>query len=394
MHLGPLASLKVLDFSTLLPGPYASLLLADLGAEVLRVESPTRPDLVRALEPRDGGQSAAHSYLNRSKRSLTLDLKRPGAADLVKRLVQRYDIVLEQFRPGVMERLGVGYAALRAANPRVIFCSITGYGQDGPYRDRPGHDINYLALAGVADNCRRRGARPSPLGVQVADVAGGSLHAVIGLLAAVVQRERSGSGQQVDISMTDCAFALQALDNPAWLAGGVAPEVEGGWLNGGTHYDYYPTRDGRLFAVGSLEPQFRDRLCAVLGIGELAGWADSSDAEVRARFKQRVADAFHARDFAELGAAFADAEACVEPVLTLPEASAHPQLRARGMVVEVPRDGSGSQAQPACALKFSAAAPSYRHTGRAPGADNAEVLAELGLDATAVAALQAAGVFG
>src|SRR5690554_234873 len=168
---GPLSSLKVLDFSTLLPGPFGTMVLADLGAEVLRVESPTRPDMVRMLPPMDQGISAVHGYLNRSKRSLALDLKRQEAVQVVHRLVQDYDIVVEQFRPGVMERLGVGYEALRAVNPRLIYCSITGYGQDGPYRDRAGHDLNYLAIAGVTSYNGRQGSGPAPMALQAADIA-------------------------------------------------------------------------------------------------------------------------------------------------------------------------------------------------------------------------------
>lgn len=169
---GPLASLKVLDFSTLLPGPFASLLLADMGAEVLRIESPTRMDLLRVLPPHDQGVSASHAYLNRNKRSLALDLKQAEAVAIVRQLVADYDIVLEQFRPGVMERLGLGYEALKAINPKLIYVSITGYGQTGPYKDRAGHDINYLALAGIASYTGRQDSGPLPLGVQLADVGG------------------------------------------------------------------------------------------------------------------------------------------------------------------------------------------------------------------------------
>ena len=192
---GPLSLLKVLDFSTLLPGPFASLMLADMGAQVLRIESPTRLDLLRELPPFDQGVSASHAYLNRNKRSLALDLKQPQAVDVIKRLVADHDIVLEQFRPGVMDRLGIGYEALKAINPRLIYVAITGYGQTGPFRERAGHDINYLALAGVASHTGRKDSGPLPLGVQVADVAGGSLHGVVGLLAAVVARQQSGQGQ-------------------------------------------------------------------------------------------------------------------------------------------------------------------------------------------------------
>lgn len=192
--LGPLASLKVLDFSTLLPGPFASLLLADMGAEVLRIESPTRMDLLRVLPPHDQGVSASHAYLNRNKRSLALDLKQPEALEVIKQLLQDHDIVLEQFRPGVMDRLGLGYEDLKAINPKLIYVSITGYGQTGPYKDRAGHDINYLALAGLSSYTGRADSGPVPLGMQVADVAGGSLHGVIGLLAAVIARQQTGQG--------------------------------------------------------------------------------------------------------------------------------------------------------------------------------------------------------
>ncbi|MCA9989917.1 MAG: CoA transferase, partial [Anaerolineales bacterium] len=160
---GPLAGLKILDFSTLLPGPFATMWLADLGADVVRVENPSRPDVVRFLPPFDGDVSAWHATLHRSKRSLTLDLKQPGAAGIVQRLVQTYDILLEQFRPGVMARLGLGYEALRDANPRLIYVALTGYGQSGPYRDRAGHDINYLALSGIADHTGRVESGPIPL---------------------------------------------------------------------------------------------------------------------------------------------------------------------------------------------------------------------------------------
>src|SRR5690606_2498274 len=192
-----------LDFSALLPGPFGTMLLADMGAEVVRLESPGRPDMVRALPPMEDNISACHAYLNRSKKSLAVDLKKPAGVEIVKKLVQEYDIVVEQFRPGVMDRLGVGYEALRAANPRVIYCAITGYGQDGPYKDRAGHDMNYLSIAGITGYNGRKASGPAPINVQVADVAGGSFHAVMGILAAVIHREKTGEGQFVDISMTD-----------------------------------------------------------------------------------------------------------------------------------------------------------------------------------------------
>lgn len=372
--MGPLEHLRILDFTTLLPGPYATMMLADMGADVLRVESPSRTDLIRVLPPKDQGVATAHSYLNRGKRSLALDLKSEDSVETVKALVRDYDVVIEQFRPGVMDRLGVGYEALKEVNPALIYCAITGYGQDGPYRSRAGHDINYLALAGVSSYSGRAQSGPPPLGIQVADVAGGSHHAVMGILAAVIHRQRTGEGQFVDVSMTDAAFSLNAMAGAASLAGGMEPEPESGMLNGGSFYDYYRTADNRWLAVGSLEPQFMKALCGVIGHPELAGLGLSQDAAQQAKLKRALEAAFAARTLAEWQHAFADQEACVEPVLSLREAAEHPQLVARGMVIEVAREDGSFQRQIGHPIKFSRTPCSARFTGRTLGADTAEVL--------------------
>ncbi|MBC3246487.1 Acetyl-CoA:oxalate CoA-transferase [Pseudomonas fluorescens] len=391
---GPLASLKVLDFSTLLPGPFASLMLADMGAEVLRIESPTRMDLLRVLPPLDQGTSASHAYLNRNKRSLALDLKQAEALEIVRALVKEYDIVLEQFRPGVMERLGLGYEALKAINPRLIYVSITGYGQTGPYKDRAGHDINYLALAGVASYTGRQGSGPLPLGVQLADVGGGSLHAVVGLLAAVVARQHSGVGQYLDVSMTDCSFSLNAMAGAGYLACGVEPEWENHVLNGGSFYDYYRSRDGRWLSVGSLEPGFMQSLCTALGRPELAAQGLSPNPDQQKALKQALQVEFEKRSFDELCALFAEVDACVEPVLSLSEAVEHPQLKARELVSQVPRGDGSTQAQLACPLKFSDGLPAPRHIGVAVGAHTDEVLVALGFSSQHIADLRKAKIVG
>ncbi len=389
---GPLASLKVLDFSTLLPGPFASLMMADMGADVLRIESPTRPDLLRVWPPHDHGTSASHAYLNRNKRSLALDLKRDEALQIVFELVKGTDILIEQFRPGVMDRLGLGYAALKAINPRLIYVSITGYGQTGPYRDRAGHDINYLAVAGVASHTGRRDSGPLPLGVQLADVGGGSLHAVVGLLAAVVARQHSGVGQYLDVSMTDCSFSLNAMAGAGYLACGVEPERETHVLNGGSFYDYYRTRDGRWMSVGSLEPAFMQQLCETLGRPELA--VHGVKPEQQPALKRALQVEFEKRSFDELCALFAGVDACVEPVLSMSEALAHPQLQARDLISQVPRGDGSTQAQMVCPLKFSEGLPAPRHIGAAVGAHSDEVLVELGLSAQRIADLRQAKVIG
>ena len=341
----PLANLKILDFSTLLPGPYATMMLADMGAEVLRIEAPDRVDLAKVMPPFDGKFSTTFSYLGRGKRTLQLNLKQPESVERVKQLVQDYDIVVEQFRPGVMDRLGIGYEVLKAINPKLIYCAITGYGQTGPYKDRAGHDINYLAISGVASHCGRADSGPPPMGIQIADVAGGSHHAVMGILAAVIKRQETGEGAFIDISMTDAAFALNAMAGAAALAGGQPQKPESGMLNGGTFYDYYQTRDGRWLSVGSLEPQFSSRLCDTLELGELKSYALSQkpehQQELKAAIKQKIAE----RSLAEWREVFADVDACVEPVLTIEEAAEHPQLKARGMIVDRDRGDGRSQNQ-------------------------------------------------
>ncbi|WP_434701685.1 CaiB/BaiF CoA transferase family protein [Pseudomonas sp. D1-36] len=385
---GPLASLKVLDFSTLLPGPFASLLLADMGAEVLRIESPDRPDLLRILPPHDQDVSASHAYLNRNKRSLALDLKQPAALEIIKRLLDDHDILLEQFRPGVMERLGLGYEALKAINPRLIYVSITGYGQTGPYQARAGHDINYLALAGLASHTGRVGSGPLPMGMQVADIAGGSLHGVIGLLAAVIARQQTGQGQHLDVSMTDCVFSLNALAGAGYLACDVTPGWENHVLNGGSFYDYYRTRDGRWMSVGSLEPVFMQALCETLGRPELAVQGLSPKLEQQQALKLALQAEFEKHDFDELCRLFARVDACVEPVLSLEEAVGHAQLQARELVKQVPRGDGSTQAQMACPLKFSEGLPEPRHIGARLGAHTDQVLGELGFSEERIARLR------
>ncbi len=388
-----LSSLRVLDFSTLLPGPFASMHLADMGADVLRVEAPGRPDMVRMRPPFDGGVSAGHAYLNRSKRSIALDMKKPNAADVVRRLIHTYDIVLEQFRPGVMDRLGIGYEALSSENPGVIYCALTGYGQNGPMRDRAGHDNNYLSLAGVMSVSGRRGQGPSPQGVQIADIGGGSLCAIAGILAAVIHRNHTGEGQFVDVSMFDGALSWNCQASPAYLVGGIVPGFETQGLNGGTHYDYYRTKDGRYLSVGSLEPKFWMEFCEVIGHPEIIPRLAEPGPEMDS-VKVIIRAAIEKQDFAEWRALFAKADCCVEPVLNIDEAVAHPQTAARSMVVDVPKPDGTMQKQIGSPFKFSKAQPRFKHIGAKLGEHTAQVLKEAGFAESEITGLREQGVFG
>jgi crotonobetainyl-CoA:carnitine CoA-transferase CaiB-like acyl-CoA transferase len=270
--------------------------------------------------------------------------------------------------------------------------SITGYGQTGPYKDRAGHDINYLALAGLANYTGRADSGPLPLGAQVADVAGGSLHGVIGLLAAVIARQQTGQGQHLDVSMTDCAFSLNAMAGAGYLACGIEPGREDQVLNGGSFYDYYRSRDGRWLSVGSLEPGFMKQLCVALGLEELASLGLSPQPAQQKKLKDALKVEFEKHDFTELSALFAELDACVEPVLSLGEAVRHPQLRARELVTQVPRGDGSSQAQMACPLKFSEGLPEPKHIGAALGEHTDQVLAELGFSAERIDQLRRAKV--
>ncbi len=365
-----LSGLKVLDFSTLLPGPFASLYLADMGAEVIHIESATRPDLIRLFPPYANGQATSHSYLNRNKQSITLDLKSPESIQLIHDKIAEFDIVLEQFRPGVMQRLGLDYASLAKINPRLIYCSITGYGQTGDYQQRAGHDINYLALSGIAGHSGRQAGGPPPLGIQVADVAGGSLHALVAILSAVIERQRSGLGQYIDISMTDCAATLNNMAASAVLAAQAPQYAEQSYLNGGTYYDYYETADGRYLSVGSLEPQFMQGLAQILNLPILLEKGASLDPQERLQVKHAIQDKIKTQSFATWQQVFAQYDVCVEPVFTLDEALHSPLAQQRGWTVEVPiqQNAEKTETQLACPIKFSRSQMRYDYIGQALGA--------------------------
>lgn len=380
--MGALTGYKILDFTTLLPGPFATMTLADLGAEVLTISSPDRRDLVAEWPPTaDGTQvTGPKAWLGRNKKTMYLNLKEPLAVGAVLRLVMDYDIVIEQFRPHVMERLGVGYEQLKAVNPRLIYCAITGYGQDGPCALRAGHDINYISRAGIASAAGRKEGGPSLYNFQIADVAGGSMNAVVAILAAILYRERTGQGQMIDISMQDCVVPFNSMDAAAYFAGGSQPEREGGLLNGGGIYDFYETKDHRYMSVGSLEPKFFAALCDTLGLSE---WRDGRILRKdTALVKETLRKKFRTKTQAEWTEIFRGADACVEPVLTLEEASRDEHLNARGMwpEVEIPLTGGRKIREMGSPLRMSACPPEYRHAGYPTGYHTEEVLRSLGYD--------------
>ncbi len=391
---GALAGLKVLDFTTLLPGPYATMCLADMGAQVLRVVSGSRPDLVDFIPPIVPGAklSAASAQLGRNKRLIALNLKDPRAIRIIHRLLADYDIVVEQFRPGVMAKLKLDYESLKDVNPAVIFCSITGYGQTGPMRDRAGHDINYIARSGIASYSGRTETGPTLVGMQIADVASGSNHAVIGILAAVIHRNSTGKGQHVDISMTDGMIAFNAMFGAGFLADGRDHEPERNLLNGGSLYDYYRTKDGKYISFGGLEPQFFTNFCNVVHRPDLIpGGVSPKDLR---KVKPEIREIFLTKTRDEWMALFNATDACAEPVMTLTEVFSDSLAKERGMVVEVPLPGGGTVRQIGSPIKFSETPPEYRSVGvNAATGHTKDVLREMGYTDHEVEDFERTGLF-
>jgi crotonobetainyl-CoA:carnitine CoA-transferase CaiB-like acyl-CoA transferase len=386
----PLSGVRVLDLTRLLPGPFATMVLADLGADVVKVEERGGGDWLRHLPPLAGEASGAFHALNRNKRSLTLDLRCAGGVATFLRLARTADVVVESFRPGILDRLGVGWEVLRRENPRIVLCSISGYGQEGPYAQRAGHDLGYCALAGVLA-ANGTPESPLPLGIQAADVAGGSWPAVAGILAALVQRETTGEGGHVDVSMAEGALALLAMPlGMAWARG--TPLARGREIltGGAACYGIYRTKDGRFVVLAALEPKFFAAFCAGIGRPELASRQldepqDALRAELVTIFAERTRD--------EWAAFAAEHDACLAPVLEGDEPRSDPQLRARGAFVEVPTPWEG-RAIPGVAspvrIRGAGAAP-LRPAPRA-GEHTDEVLGESGFSAEEIAALHEAGI--
>jgi alpha-methylacyl-CoA racemase len=382
---GPLAGVRVLDLTRLLPGPYASLVLADLGASVDKVEDTGAGDYLRLTPPLTAGDtSATFLALNRGKRSACLDLKKPSARAALLRMVERYDVLFEQFRPGVLDRLGVGHAALRAANPRLVVCALTGYGQDGPLASRAGHDINYLARAGVLGMQGPAEGPPQVPGFQLADFSGG-LWSVIGIVAALHERTRTGVGKVVDVSMAEASmgFALASLGQ---LFGGHSPSRGDEPLTGGLAlYGAYATRDGRYVTLGALEPKFWMAFCVGAGID--AQPHALLPGPHQAGLKEKLRDVFAARTRAEWEEFGRQHDCCLEPVLEPGELRHDEQHRAREMFFEMDSPwGRIQQLRTPLGERGASHAPPPKQ-----GEHTDVILREAGLDEAAIAAMRAEG---
>ena len=378
--MGPLSGVRVIEIASLAPAPFGCMILADLGADVLRVDRAERcgPEARAPVDP-----------LVRGRRSIGLNLKDPAAVELLLRLSEDADVLVEGFRPGVAERLGFGPQTCEERNPRLIFARMTGWGQDGPLAPTAGHDIDYIAISGALSLVGRAGEPPVPPVNLVGDFGGGGMLLALGILAALVERATSGRGQVVDAAMVDGSALLTSFVYGLRVIGNWQDSRGVNLLDtGAPFYDTYRTADGEYMAVGALEPQFYAALLAGLGLTDAAlpGQHDRGGWPV---LRERFALAFAARTRAEWEHVFADSDACVSPVLSAAEAPVHPHARARKAFVEV-----GGVTQPAPAPRFSRSVAGHPAPPPRPGADTDDVLASLGLAAAEVADLRARGVVG
>lgn len=386
----PLEGIRVLDLSRQFPGPYATMLLADLGADVIVVEDTGSGDRIRRMPPLLGEWGAAHFTLARNKRSVALNLKDLAGREALLRLARGADVVLEGFRPGVVDRLGVGYEAVRAVQPGIIYASITGFGQSGPYRDLAGHDNNYTALAGLLHITGPAGGPPVLPGVQVADFGGGALMAALAIMVALWHRQSTGQGQYIDVAMMDGILSWLAPHFAGLFAGGERPEA-GKMLLTGKHpcYAIYPAKDGYL-SVGALETQFWEGLCHALGREDLLPH-QYAEGEVAEQTHAELSAIFRTRTRAEWFEALREVNPCVAPVQSLEEAADDPHAAARGMWVEVAHEQVGRVRQVAHPIKFCETPASIRRPAPTLGEQTREVLAEAGYTAEEVEALVTAG---
>jgi crotonobetainyl-CoA:carnitine CoA-transferase CaiB-like acyl-CoA transferase len=389
----PLDGITVLDLTRLLPGAVATMMLGDFGADIIKIEEPGIGDPAR--QSRAGIKQPGAYFLatNRNKRSIAINLKQPAGREIFLELAKRADVVVEGFRPGVMDRLGIGYEILKEINPRLVYCAITGYGQDGPYRGKAGHDINYISIAGLLGINGMKDGPPMIPGVQIADLAGGSMHAVIGILLALQARQRSGEGQMVDVSMMDGSLAMMFVPFAAYLANGAQPERGAQGLSGRyACYQVYETGDGRYLALGALEPKFWENACRVLGREDLIDrqFVDAEQTEcIRA-----LSEIFRMKTADEWLAAFEGVDTCLALVKDIAEMIDDPQVKNRGLIAEIEHPTSGRIKQIAPTVKLSATPGEMRSPPPLLGEHTIEVLQGIGYTDEMVNRLSLDGVIG
>lgn len=392
MRAKPLAGIRVLDLTRLLPGPMCTLHLADMGADVIKIEDTGAGDYARTLGKVKKANAGLFLAVNRNKRALRLDLKKSEGKQVFLELARHADVIVESFRPGVVDKLGIGYEAVNAINPEIVYCAITGYGQTGPYREHAGHDLNYCGYAGVTDQTGAAGGDPVVPNFQIGDLLGGALTAAMGILAALVDVSRTGQGRYVDVAMTDAVLAHAVLPLAAHIGHGHTVPRGEDMLSGGLPcYNVYRTADGRHMAVGALERKFWESCCEVLGRPDLKPSHMVYGDEAR-RVKGELARIFSSQPQRYWTEKFSHADCCVTPVLTLEESMENEQIRARQMVVKTMHPLDGEIPQFALPVKFSEFEFEIERHAPAPGEHSEEVLAQAGYSAGEIARLRQNGI--
>ncbi len=387
-----LQGITVLDLTRLLPGAFCSQLMADLGAEVIKIEQLDGGDYNRAFPPLAKKESGSFLLLNRNKKSLALNLKSDEGKKIFKELVAKADVVLEGFRPGVMERLGLSYESLSQTNPMLVYCAISGYGQDGPLRLAPGHDLNYLAMAGALQLFGKAGEDPIVPGLSIADVGGGSLMASTGILAALISRGKTGRGQFVDISMFDGAVAWLPYHGADHLFGGIEPRGgETRFIGQAACYNVYRCADGRHLALGIIEDHFWHRFCDAVGLSDLKAdqWPTGERAETQ---KRRLQSLFASQSRDAWLEQLAPADIPLSAVYDMQEAFSQPHFRHRQMMLEVEHPVEGTVPQLGFPIKLSDTPASIRTPPPLLGQHTAEILEGMGYTQADIDRLQQGGV--
>lgn len=375
----PLTSIRVLDLSRLLPGPYCSMLLADFGAEVIKIEEPGIGDYARENLPKLDKDSAFFHSLNRNKKSVCLNLKSAEGKESFLRLVKEADVVIESFRPGVMKRLGLDYETLREVNPGIIYCAITGYGQDGPYANFPGHDVNYTSYAGLLNLMGERNGKPQIPAAQIADIGGGALPAAVGILLALFGREKTGKGQMVDISMLDGVISWLPTLLPGFLATNEHPKRGELVLSGKLAcYEVYQTKDEKWLSVGALELKFWNEFCKAIGREDFISKLDAP-MEVQDQMKIEIQNIISRKSLDEWMGIFSEVDSCVAPVLSFDEMIENPQVKAREMIKNVNHSELGSIKQVGIPIKLSETPGEIRDLAPKLGEHTKEILEEIGV---------------
>jgi crotonobetainyl-CoA:carnitine CoA-transferase CaiB-like acyl-CoA transferase len=390
-NVGALKGQRVLDLTRLLPGGFCSLMLADMGADVIKIEEPGRGDYSRDIEPLAQTMSGSFLLLNRNKRSIELNLKSPEGREIFMHLAGAADVVIEGFRPGVMDRLGLSYATLRADNPRLIYCAITSYGQTGPYRDRPGHDLNTLAITGALNLFSRPDVGPMVPGLSIADIGGGGQMALTGILATLIFRSASGHGQFVDVSMTDGLVSWLTMHGADYLFAGIEPRGgERPFLGQAACYNVYRCADGEYVALGIVETHFWQRFCQAVGLKELASrqWCGADEARLQ---RQRVQEIFDTRTRQQWLELLEPIDIPLAPVNSFTEAFRDPHFLSRDLLLEIDHPLEGRIPQLGFPLKFSDTPCSIRREPPTRGQHTDEVLKEAGYSADQISGFRAAG---